>query len=56
MENQIANYLESIGFTDPVKMTNLYIDYLKLPGNTDSLGLIDPHEIAHIRSIMKSYA
>jgi hypothetical protein len=54
MEKQIANYLETIGFTNPTEMAKFYMEYLKLPGDTDAMGLIDPHEIQHIRGLMQN--
>ena len=53
LQSNIENYLKGLGFTDPAKMSKFYIEFLKNEGTVDSMGLIDPHEIEHIRMLIE---
>jgi len=55
LEKEVANYLEEIGFLQPKIDASIYISMCKNKGWKDGLGIIDPHEIAHIRKLMKKY-
>ncbi len=53
MMSEIESYLGNIGFTDPARQAKFYYDYVQNEGTVDAMGLIDPHEIQHIRNIVK---
>lgn len=56
LEKEVANYLQEIGFTQPEKDALIYIPFCKKKGWKDGLGIIDPHEITHIRKLIKKYS
>lgn len=56
LEKEVFDYLKQIEFNDvDISLVKMYINMCTKVGWKDALGIIDEHEIKHIRSLMKQY-